>query len=74
MHMYCYNLSGSMFLCCRDESKYIESKPVGTKRPAYTHMDYNDLLQHFDRVQSKHLEVRHQRSGRADHPDRKLVL
>uniref|UniRef100_A0A4W5KH44 Protein VAC14 homolog n=1 Tax=Hucho hucho TaxID=62062 RepID=A0A4W5KH44_9TELE len=48
--------------------------PVGTKRPAYTHMDYNDLLQHFDRVQSKHLEVRHQRSGRADHPDRKLVL
>ncbi|XP_031678883.1 protein VAC14 homolog isoform X2 [Oncorhynchus kisutch] len=57
-----------------DESKYIESKPVGTKRPAYTHMDYNDLLQHFDRVQSKHLEVRHQRSGRADHPDRKLML
>uniref|UniRef100_A0A8C7KQU4 Protein VAC14 homolog n=1 Tax=Oncorhynchus kisutch TaxID=8019 RepID=A0A8C7KQU4_ONCKI len=48
--------------------------PVGTKRPAYTHMDYNDLLQHFDRVQSKHLEVRHQRSGRADHPDRKLML
>ncbi|CAB1313550.1 unnamed protein product [Coregonus sp. 'balchen'] len=57
-----------------DESKYIESKTVGTKRPAYAHMDYNDLLQHFDRVQSKHLEVRHQRSGRADHPDRKLVL
>uniref|UniRef100_A0A8C7QSE7 Protein VAC14 homolog n=1 Tax=Oncorhynchus mykiss TaxID=8022 RepID=A0A8C7QSE7_ONCMY len=48
--------------------------PVGTKRPTYTHMDYNDLLQHFDRVQSKHLEVRHQRSGRADHPDRKLML
>ncbi|KAM9502472.1 protein VAC14 homolog isoform 1-T1 [Salvelinus alpinus] len=57
-----------------DESKYIESKPVGAKHLAYTHMDYNDLLQHFDRVQSKHLEVRHQRSGRADHPDRKLVL
>uniref|UniRef100_A0A8C7QQU5 Protein VAC14 homolog n=1 Tax=Oncorhynchus mykiss TaxID=8022 RepID=A0A8C7QQU5_ONCMY len=45
-----------------------------TMRPTYTHMDYNDLLQHFDRVQSKHLEVRHQRSGRADHPDRKLML
>uniref|UniRef100_A0A3P9A2Z0 Protein VAC14 homolog n=1 Tax=Esox lucius TaxID=8010 RepID=A0A3P9A2Z0_ESOLU len=43
-------------------------------RAAYAHMDYNDLLKHFDRVQSKHLEVRHQRSGRTDHPDRKLML
>ncbi|XP_019896155.1 protein VAC14 homolog [Esox lucius] len=57
-----------------DESKYIESKPAGAKRAAYAHMDYNDLLKHFDRVQSKHLEVRHQRSGRTDHPDRKLML
>ncbi|KAL0968548.1 hypothetical protein UPYG_G00268270 [Umbra pygmaea] len=56
-----------------DESKYIDSKPVSTKRPAYAHMDYNDLLQHFDRVQSKHLEIRHQRSGRTDHPERKLM-
>uniref|UniRef100_A0A6Q2ZP21 Protein VAC14 homolog n=1 Tax=Esox lucius TaxID=8010 RepID=A0A6Q2ZP21_ESOLU len=55
-------------------SKYIESKPAGAKRAAYAHMDYNDLLKHFDRVQSKHLEVRHQRSGRTDHPDRKLML
>uniref|UniRef100_A0A8C8JLU9 Protein VAC14 homolog n=1 Tax=Oncorhynchus tshawytscha TaxID=74940 RepID=A0A8C8JLU9_ONCTS len=68
------NTSHRMCPMHMDESKYIESKPVGTKRPAYTHMDYNDLLQHFDRVQSKHLEVRHQRSGRADHPDRKLML
>uniref|UniRef100_A0A6Q2YNV7 Protein VAC14 homolog n=1 Tax=Esox lucius TaxID=8010 RepID=A0A6Q2YNV7_ESOLU len=50
------------------------SKPAGAKRAAYAHMDYNDLLKHFDRVQSKHLEVRHQRSGRTDHPDRKLML
>uniref|UniRef100_A0A672R777 Protein VAC14 homolog n=1 Tax=Sinocyclocheilus grahami TaxID=75366 RepID=A0A672R777_SINGR len=36
------------------------------------HIDYSELLQHFDRVQSKHLEVRHQRAGRSEHPDRKL--
>ncbi|XP_072225592.1 protein VAC14 homolog [Leuresthes tenuis] len=58
-----------------DESKYMDSKQqVASKRASHTHMDYNELLQHFDRVQSKHLEVRHQRSGRAsDHPDRKLL-
>uniref|UniRef100_A0A671NF43 Protein VAC14 homolog n=1 Tax=Sinocyclocheilus anshuiensis TaxID=1608454 RepID=A0A671NF43_9TELE len=36
------------------------------------YIDYSELLQHFDRVQSKHLEVRHQRAGRSEHPDRKL--
>ncbi|XP_008289379.1 protein VAC14 homolog [Stegastes partitus] len=52
-----------------DESKYMASK-----RLSHAQMDCNELLQHFDRVQSKHLEVRHQRSGRAsDHPDRKLM-
>ncbi|KAF1379630.1 hypothetical protein PFLUV_G00178030 [Perca fluviatilis] len=58
-----------------DESKYMDSKhQVVSKRASHTQMDYNELLQHFDRVQSKHLEVRHQRSGRAsDHPDRKLM-
>lgn len=58
-----------------DESKYMDSKlQVASKRATHTQMDYNELLQHFDRVQSKHLEVRHQRSGRAsDHPDRKLM-
>ncbi len=58
-----------------DESKYMDSKQqVVSKRASHTQMDYNELLQHFDRVQSKHLEVRHQRSGRAsDHPDRKLI-
>lgn len=58
-----------------DESKYMASKQqVISKRACHTPMDYNELLQHFDRVQSKHLEVRHQRAGRAsDHADRKLM-
>uniref|UniRef100_A0A8C2KC00 Protein VAC14 homolog n=1 Tax=Cyprinus carpio TaxID=7962 RepID=A0A8C2KC00_CYPCA len=42
------------------------------KRLAQPHIDYSELLQHFDRVQSKHLEVRHKRAGRFEHPDRKL--
>ncbi|XDV53007.1 hypothetical protein PO909_021622 [Leuciscus waleckii] len=48
--------------------------PVKDKRLAQPHIDYSELLQHFDRVQSKHLEVRHQRAGRSEHPDRKLIL
>ncbi|XP_056144292.1 protein VAC14 homolog [Lampris incognitus] len=58
-----------------DESKYMESKQLAiSKRAFHAQIDYSELLQHFDRVQSKHLEVRHQRSGRAtDHPDRKLM-
>ncbi|KAG7243480.1 hypothetical protein INR49_011036 [Caranx melampygus] len=40
-----------------DESKYMDSKQqVASKRASHTQMDYNELLQHFDRVQSKHLE------------------
>uniref|UniRef100_A0A671N6U7 Protein VAC14 homolog n=1 Tax=Sinocyclocheilus anshuiensis TaxID=1608454 RepID=A0A671N6U7_9TELE len=46
--------------------------PVKDKRLAQPYIDYSELLQHFDRVQSKHLEVRHQRAGRSEHPDRKL--
>ncbi|XP_047427073.1 protein VAC14 homolog [Mugil cephalus] len=58
-----------------DESKYMDAKQqVASKRASHIQINYNELLQHFDRVQSKHLEVRHQRSGRAsDHPDRKLM-
>uniref|UniRef100_A0A2K5R1J7 Protein VAC14 homolog n=1 Tax=Cebus imitator TaxID=2715852 RepID=A0A2K5R1J7_CEBIM len=37
-------------------------------------IDYAELLQHFEKVQNKHLEVRHQRSGRGDHLDRRVVL
>ncbi|KAM3597626.1 uncharacterized protein V6R79_007092 [Siganus canaliculatus] len=58
-----------------DESKYMDSKQQAVfKRASHAQMDYSELLQHFDHVQSKHLEVRHQRSGRtSDHPDRKLM-
>lgn len=58
-----------------DESKYMDSKQqLSAKRGPHVQIDYNELLQHFDRVQSKHLEVRHQRSGRAtDHSDRKII-
>uniref|UniRef100_A0A8C9VSX8 Protein VAC14 homolog n=1 Tax=Scleropages formosus TaxID=113540 RepID=A0A8C9VSX8_SCLFO len=42
--------------------------------PASSNVDYGELLQHFDRVQRKHLEVRHQRASRADCSDRKMVL
>lgn len=58
-----------------DESKYIDSRQkVVSKRASHIQIDYNELLQHFDHVQSKHLEVRHQRSGRAtDLSDRKLI-
>lgn len=37
-------------------------------------IDYTELLQHFEKVQKQHLEVRHQRSGRGDHLDRRVVL
>lgn len=58
-----------------DESKHMDSKQLSaSKRASQTLIDYGELLQHFDRVQNKHLEVRHQRAGRAsDHPDRKLM-
>uniref|UniRef100_A0A803YID5 Vacuolar protein 14 C-terminal Fig4-binding domain-containing protein n=1 Tax=Meleagris gallopavo TaxID=9103 RepID=A0A803YID5_MELGA len=42
--------------------------------PASSTIDYTELLQHFDKVQSKHLEVRHQRAGRAEQPERRVVL
>lgn len=58
-----------------DESKYMESKQqVASKHASCGQMDYRALLEHFDCVQSKHLEVRHQRSGRmTDFSDRKLM-
>ncbi|CAL8273705.1 unnamed protein product [Lota lota] len=50
------------------------TQQVAAKRASHAPMDYCELLEHFDRVQSKHLEVRHQRSGRAtDLSDRKLM-
>lgn len=58
-----------------EESRHTEPKQKAvTKRAPHAQVDYGELLQHFERVQSKHLEVRHQRSGRAaDHGDRKAV-
>ncbi|XP_059892750.1 protein VAC14 homolog [Gadus macrocephalus] len=41
------------------------AQQVAARRASHAPMDYRELLEHFDRVQSKHLEVRHQRSGRA---------
>ncbi|ELW63030.1 Protein VAC14 like protein [Tupaia chinensis] len=51
----------------------LQAAPRAQKADAPS-IDYVELLQHFDRVQSKHLEVRHQRSGRGDHLDRRVIL
>ncbi|XP_078526808.1 protein VAC14 homolog [Lissotriton helveticus] len=48
--------------------------PSNSKPPDSLNVDYLDLLQHFENVQNKHLEVRHQRIGRGDHLDKKLGL
>lgn len=60
-----------------DESKYMDAKrQTSSKRAPHVQINYNELLQHFDRVQSKHLEVRHQRSGRAtgtETSERKII-
>uniref|UniRef100_A0A8C3FRQ3 Protein VAC14 homolog n=1 Tax=Chrysemys picta bellii TaxID=8478 RepID=A0A8C3FRQ3_CHRPI len=50
-----------------------ETSPPASKATA-TNIDYLELLQHFERVQNKHLEVRHQRAGRGEPPDRRVVL
>uniref|UniRef100_A0A8B9V3X0 Protein VAC14 homolog n=1 Tax=Anas zonorhyncha TaxID=75864 RepID=A0A8B9V3X0_9AVES len=39
-----------------------------------SNIDYTELLQHFDKVQHKHLEARHQRAGRAEQLERRGVL
>uniref|UniRef100_A0A8D2QMN0 Protein VAC14 homolog n=1 Tax=Zosterops lateralis melanops TaxID=1220523 RepID=A0A8D2QMN0_ZOSLA len=43
-------------------------------RTAASNIDYTELLQHFEKVQNKHLEARHQRAGRAEQLDRRVVL
>ncbi|NXO23947.1 VAC14 protein, partial [Cisticola juncidis] len=51
------------------------TKPSTTlKRTAASNIDYTELLQHFEKVQNKHLEARHQRAGRAEQLDRRVVL
>ncbi|XP_034047007.1 protein VAC14 homolog [Thalassophryne amazonica] len=58
-----------------DKSKHVDSKRQAVCQSApQPHINYNELLQHFDCVQDKHLEARQKRSGRAsDHSDRKLM-
>lgn len=52
----------------------LPAAPRPQRAEASPGIDYTELLQHFDKVQKQHLEVRHQRSGRSDHPDRRVVL
>ena len=54
----------------RDSTK----SSAGYKRTAASNIDYTELLQHFEKVQNKHLEARHQRAGRAEQLDRRVVL
>ncbi|XP_066493744.1 protein VAC14 homolog isoform X2 [Tiliqua scincoides] len=44
------------------------------KTTAATAIDYAELLQHFEKVQNKHLEVRHQRASRGETLERRAVL
>nr|XP_020653526.1 protein VAC14 homolog [Pogona vitticeps] len=41
------------------------------KAPATAAIDYAELLQHFEKVQSKHLQVRHQHASRGDPLERR---
>ncbi|MBN3274570.1 VAC14 protein, partial [Polyodon spathula] len=65
-------------LCCVPNPELMraapQKKPTDSSKATPVHINYGELLQHFDRVQKKHLEVRHQRADRAKHLDRKLVL
>lgn len=60
----------ALFPPCRDNTK----PSTGFKRTAASNIDYTELLQHFEKVQNKHLEARHQRAGRAEQLDRRVVL
>lgn len=64
-----FHTNNDQFIRFRDSSK-----TAGAKRTDQPPVDYKELLQHFEQVQSKHREVRHQRAGHAEHADRKLVL
>ncbi|XP_042294685.1 protein VAC14 homolog isoform X2 [Sceloporus undulatus] len=48
---------------------------LGFKKAATnTPIDYAELLQHFEKVQDKHLQVRHQRAARGENLDRRAVF
>ncbi|XP_010008006.1 PREDICTED: protein VAC14 homolog, partial [Nestor notabilis] len=42
---------------------------TGLRGTTVSNIDYTELLQHFEKVQNKHLEARHQRAGRAEQLD-----
>ncbi|XP_072374679.1 protein VAC14 homolog isoform X3 [Scyliorhinus torazame] len=46
-------------------------KPTTPNKQVPSEIDYSELLQHFEKVQNKHLEIRHQRTGRNDQLERK---
>ncbi|XP_043937234.1 protein VAC14 homolog isoform X2 [Protopterus annectens] len=50
------------------------AKASTSGRPAAASIDYDELLQHFERVQNKQLEVRHQRASRGEQLEKKLGL
>ncbi|XP_062465271.1 protein VAC14 homolog isoform X4 [Pezoporus occidentalis] len=47
---------------------------TGLRGTSVSNINYTELLQHFEKVQNKHLEARHQRAGRAEQLDRRMVL
>uniref|UniRef100_A0A674IX94 Protein VAC14 homolog n=1 Tax=Terrapene triunguis TaxID=2587831 RepID=A0A674IX94_9SAUR len=61
-------------LQCVPNPELLTKTTLGFKKATATNIDYLELLQHFERVQNKHLEVRHQRAGRGEPPDRRVVL
>ncbi|XP_006005344.1 protein VAC14 homolog [Latimeria chalumnae] len=46
--------------------------PATGSCPLSTKVDYVELLQHFEKVQNKHLDVRHQRANRGEQLERKF--
>lgn len=44
-------------------SGHAEPAPLSSPKSDSGRIDYTELLQHFEKVQNKHLEVRHQRAG-----------
>lgn len=64
----------SLFLSLLPLPRDSTKTTLGFKKATTTNIDYLELLQHFERVQNKHLEVRHQRVGRGEPPDRRVVL
>lgn len=67
---YGHPLPSSLSAPRRDSTKVSAS----FKRASASNIDYTELLQHFEKVQNKHLEARHQRAGRAEQLDRRVVL